>query len=385
MNNKTGILLGFITTILMTSCGKPTQETTPIRKDVIETVFASGVLEAKGTYQLTAQSDGYLTVLNFDEGDLVKQGMVLAVVENQESGFNTESANALYNIAQNNTQSNAPALMQAKNAIVIAKQKMEQDALQEQRYKKLLESNSIAKIDYENMALAYQTSKTNYETALESYKKLQVDAEQQLITNKATKEINAVLKGKNQIKAVVSGKVYKKFKQQGDFVRKGDAIATIGDANTIYAKVNVDESSISKIRVGQMATIQLNTHKDKSYRGKVAEIYHSFDEATQSFVCKITFSEPLDFHIINTQLQTNIVIDTQKNALIIPRNYLDFGDYVSVKSEKEALKVKVTTNFVSSEWVQILSGIDEKTVLITENIASNNMKTSEAGAQMLKQ
>jgi HlyD family secretion protein len=385
MNNKTGILLGFIITILMTSCGKPTQETTPIRKDVIETVFASGILEAKGTYQLTAQSDGYLTVLNFDEGDLVKQGMVLAVVENQESGFNTESANALYNIAQNNTQSSAPALMQAKNAIVIAKQKMEQDALQEQRYKKLLESNSIAKIDYENMALAYQTSKTNYETALESYKKLQVDAEQQLITNKATKEINAVLKSKNQIKAVVSGKVYKKFKQQGDFVRKGDAIATIGDANTIYAKANVDESSISKIRVGQMATIQLNTHKDKSYKGKVAEIYPSFDEATQSFVCKITFSEPLDFHIINTQLQTNIVIDTQKNALIIPRNYLDFGDYVSVKSEKEALKVKVTTNFVSSEWVQILSGIDEKTVLITENIASNNMKTSEAGAQMMKQ
>jgi HlyD family secretion protein len=380
MSHKTGILLGFIITVLMTSCGKPTQETTPIRKDVIETVFASGILEAKGTYQLTAQSDGCLTVLNFDEGDLVKQGMVLAVVENQESGFNTESANALYNIAQNNTQSNAPALMQAKNAIAMAKQKMEQDALQEQRYKKLWESNSIAKIDYENMALAYQNSKINYETALESYKKLQVDAEQQLITNKATKEINAVLKGKNQIKAVVSGKVYKKLKQQGDFVRKGDAIATIGDANTIYAKVNVDESSISKIRVGQMATIQLNTHKDKSYKGKVAEIYPSFDEATQSFICKITFSEPLDFHIINTQLQTNIVIDTQKNALIIPRNYLDYGGFVTVKSQKEP--VKVTTNFVSNEWVQILSGISDTTILITANIAANNIKTSEAGAQM---
>jgi len=38
-----------------------TEETTPIRKDVTETVFASGVLEANNTYSLTAQTDGYLS------------------------------------------------------------------------------------------------------------------------------------------------------------------------------------------------------------------------------------------------------------------------------------------------------------------------------------
>ncbi|MCU0440214.1 MAG: efflux RND transporter periplasmic adaptor subunit [Raineya sp.] len=370
------IILGFV------SCGKKTEETKPIRKDVTETVFASGILEAKGTYYLTAQVEGYLVNINFEEGDLVEEGKILAVIDNKESGFNTQSANELYKLAQSNTQANAPALAQAKTSIDIAKQKMDQDALQEQRYKKLLESNSIARVEYENISLGYQTSKSNYEAALENYKRIQRDAEQQLINNKASRDVNTVVLGKNQIKAVVAGKIYKKNKQVGDFVRKGDIIATIGDAQNIYAKINIDESNISRIKIGQEAVIQLNTQKNKNYMGVVTEIYPSFDETSQSFIAKIAFKDSLDFKIINTQLQTNIMVGFQKNALLIPRNYIDFGGRVQIKGQKE--KIKVKTHIVSSDWVQVLGGIDENTILITENIASNQIKTSEAGSSLMK-
>nr|MCU0322958.1 hypothetical protein [Chitinophagaceae bacterium] len=63
----------------ITSCGKKTQETKPIRKDVTETVFASGILEAKNTYSLTAQADGYLVAVNYNEGDIVETGKILAI------------------------------------------------------------------------------------------------------------------------------------------------------------------------------------------------------------------------------------------------------------------------------------------------------------------
>lgn len=372
-------ILLFSATLLLVSCGKKTQETKPIRKDVTETVFASGILEARGTYSLTAEADGYLVKINFNEGDVVQKGFVLAELDNKESGFNKESAAALYNIAQSNTSTNAPALAQAKTAIDIAKQKMEQDALQEQRYKRLWENNSIAKVDYENALLTYNNSKSNYEAALESYKKLQQDAQQQLISNKATKQVSNIVLSKNNIRAVVSGKVYKKFKEEGDFVKTGDIIATIGDADFIYAKVNVDESNIGKIKIGQDANIQLNTNKDKVYKGKVAEINPSFDEATQSFISKIYLTDTLHFTIVNTQLQTNIIIGIQKNALLIPRNYIDFGGFVQIKNQKE--KTKVQTAFVSGDWVQVLSGIDDNAVLITDNLAGNTVKTSEAGSQ----
>jgi multidrug efflux pump subunit AcrA (membrane-fusion protein) len=378
MKNK--LILSIATACLLTACGKKTQETTPIRKDVIETVFASGILEAKNTYTLKAQTDGYLSAVNFEEGNIVNSGQVLAVVDNKESGFNQESAKDLFDIAQNNTQSNAPALLQAQNAINLNKQKMELDFVQLQRYKKLWEDNSIAKIDLENSELQYKTSKTNYESSLENYKQLKQQAEQQVISNKAVKEVNTIVLGKNQIKAQKSGKIYKKYKQIGDYVTRGEAIALIGEPSEIYAKVNIDESNINRIKVGQEALVQLNTNKDKTYRGTVAEIYPAFDENTQSFICKITLNEALDFTIVNTQLQSNITVATTKNALLIPRNFVDFGGNVEIKGKKE--KVKITTKFASSDWVQVLSGITDNTILITDNLADNKTVTSEVGSQL---
>jgi HlyD family secretion protein len=364
----------------LTSCGKKTQETKPIRKDVTETVFASGILEAKNTFTLKAQTDGYLVAVNFKEGDLINVDKILAVVDNKENNFNSESAKALYDIAQSNTQSSAPALMQTQNTIHINKQKMEQDALQYQRYKKLLEDNSVAKIEFENIELQYKTSKANYESSVEYYKQMKQQAQQSVINNNVAMNVNNTMLNKNQIKSVINGKIYKKYKQIGDYVSRGEAIALIGEASNIYAKVNIDEGNIAKVKLGQEALVQLNTNRDKTYTAKVTEIYPSFDESTQSFICILSFEDVIDFSIINTQLQANIIVPKTKSALLIPRNFIDFGGYVQVKGKEG--KVKVTTNFVSNEWVQIKSGIDENTVLITENIAENKMTTSEVGSQM---
>lgn len=373
-------LTALIVVIIITACGKKTEETKPIRKDVTETIFASGVLEAKNTYSLTAQTDGYLEQINFDEGDIIPVGKVMAVIDNKENNFNTQSAEALYKIAKSNTYANAPALLQAKNTIVVNQTKMEQDKLQYQRYQKLWNENSVAKIDFENAELQYKTSKANYENAIENYKLLQQQAEQSVISNKVQKNINEVLLNHNQIKAVVSGKVYKKYKQIGDYVKKGDIIAQIGEANIIYAKVNIDEGNIDKVKLGQKAVVQLNTNKNKIYEGQVAEIYPSFDESSQSFICKIALPKLPNTVIINTQLQANIIVSSTKNALVIPRNYIDFGGNVQIKGKKE--KTKVTTKFISSLWVEIIDGIDENTTLLTEDISDNKMNTSEVGSQI---
>jgi multidrug efflux pump subunit AcrA (membrane-fusion protein) len=366
--------------VVFASCGKKMAETKPIRKDVTETVFASGVLEAKNTYNLTAQTDGYLRQVNFEEGDLVKAGQLLAAMDNQENRFNQASASDLFAIAQANTSYNAPALLQAQNTININKVKMEQDLVQYQRYQKLWEANSIAKIDLENMELQYKTAQANYESALENYRQLKQQATQQLISSKAQKKVNTVLVNNNQIRALVGGKVYKKYKQVGDYVKRGEVIAAIGDAGSIYAKVNIDESNIAKVKLGQPTSIQLNVNKGKLYQGTVAEINPAFDEAAQSFVCKIAFTDSLDFRITGTQLQCNITVETYKNALLIPRNYLDFGGHVMIKGQKQP--TKIVTKFISNQWVQVLSGIDDNTVLVTENIQANKTTTSEVGAQM---
>lgn len=376
---KQQVLILFIL-VMLNSCGRKTEQTKPIRKDVTETVFASGILEANGTYNLTAQNEGYLSEVNFNEGDLIKKGATLAVIDNKQNNFSSASSDALYEIAKKNISDNAPSILQAQNSLNLTRQKMQLDSSLHEKYELLLSSNSVSKSEYDNVKIQHETSRANYLNSVENYKLIKQQAKQSLITNEAQKKIGKIVTRNNEIIALSNGKIYKKFKQRGDYVRKGDIIATVGDAEFIYAKVNIDEGNIEKVKIGQEAIVKLNVDKEKTYQGIVSEISPSFDEATQSFVCKVTFNEPLDFKIVNTQLQSNIIIEKTKNALLIPSNYIDFAGDVQVKGKEE--KTRVTTKFVSNEWVQVLNGIDENTILITHNIKENNVTTSEVGSQL---
>ena len=109
--------------------------------------------------------------------------------------------------------------------------------------------------------------------------------------------------------------------------------------------------------------IELNIQKDKKYKGKVTEIYPAFDEKSQSFYCKVEFVDTLDFKISGTQLQVNIIIKNKENVLVIPRKYLSYGNIVTLKGGE---KKNVKTGFISNEWVEIISGIEEKTIILTE-------------------
>ncbi|WP_298265118.1 HlyD family efflux transporter periplasmic adaptor subunit [uncultured Lutibacter sp.] len=363
MRDSIKTIFFFTSLILIGSCGKQITETKPIRKDVIETVFASGVLVPENQYNLTSLSDGYIKNLNINEGDIVTTNQLLAIVDNEQSIINAQSADKLLTIAAANTNPNAPALKQAEINLELAKQKLIQDEKQENRYKKLYKLNSVSKLEYENIALNLENSKTNFLSLKENYKLLKQQADQQLIIQKSQKDANNVSKKYNEIKAIVSGKVYELKKELGDYIRKGDIIAVIGNEEKLYALLSVDESNISKVKLGQTVIIQLNTQLQKNYNGIVTEIYPSFDEQTQSFYCKVVFESELDFNISGTQLQGNIIIESKNNVLVIPRNYLGYGNKVKLKGGSETI---VETGFISNDWAEIVNGLDENTIIIAD-------------------
>lgn len=363
MKTNRYFIMAFAAFVLLNSCGKKFTETKPEYRNITETVFASGVLVPENQYNLTAQSDGYLISLNFEEGDIVKTGDLLAEIDNKTYDINVVGANQLLDIAISNLSPSAPALKQIETNLLIADQKMKQDEIQVERYKKLYDANSVSKLEYENTLLAFETSKANYKALQENYKLQEQQAAQQLINQETQSGINKVLQGNNELRAVIGGKVYNKFKELGDYVRRGEIIAVIGSPENLYAKLSIDESSISNVRVNQQVIIQLNTNKSKNYKGVISEVYPSFDIQTQSFSSKAIFTDSLDFLMSGTQVQANIIIENKDNVLVIPRKYLDFGNTVLVKNEGE---VKVKTGFISNEWVEILSGINENSVIQAE-------------------
>ncbi len=354
------LLLAF-SLLSLYSCSNE-EETTPVVQDIKELVFASGELQWDDAYNLTAQTDGILINADFEIGNEVKKGDLLAKVDNKNSAINTQTAAEQLSISNINVSAKSPALLQLQENISIAEKKYAQDKFQEQRYKELYESESVAKVEYENMTLNAESSLANLNALKKQEELLLQQAKQQLINAKSQLLNNQVYQDYNNIQATESGTVIKKMKTNGDFVRKGEVIATIANHKKVEGVLNVDENNIDKVKIGQSVFIKLNTNKEKVYEGKVTEILSAFDEQTQSFICKVQFNETMNSTLYGTQLEANILIGEKKDALLIPRIYVDFGNKVNVKGEQKSVTIK--TGIISSEYVEVLDGIDKNTVLL---------------------
>jgi multidrug efflux pump subunit AcrA (membrane-fusion protein) len=347
--------------LLFLSCGK-NEEIKPIRQDIQELVFASGQLEWDDSYNVIAQTDGVLGKVVFEVGQPVTKGMIIASIDNKVNEVNAESAQEQLVISNQNVTANAPALLQLEQNIQFAQSKYLQDKKQAERFERLQQNNIGSKVEYENAQLAAKNSLANLKALQKQYDLLKQQAQQQLIASRAQLKSNKVLQGYNSVVVAESGTVVKKFKNQGDYVKKGDVIATIGNQQKVEAVLNVDENSIGKVKLGQTVYVKLNTEKSKVYNGKVTEILSAFDVQSQSFICKVTFNEPIAQSLFGTQLEANILVAEMKNALLIPRNYMGFGNKVNVKGKEENVILK--TGIISTDYVEVLDGLSETDVLL---------------------
>ena len=347
--------------LLVVACGKG-EEIQPKLQDIKELVFASGTLEWDNAYNLTAQTDGIISEVNFEVGSKVVKGKSVAEINNEQNRINVQTTQEQLQIAAENVTDKAPALLQLTENIQFAESKHAQDNVQVERYRKLFESQSVSKLELENITLTAKNSLANLNALKKQYAQVLQAAKQQYITQKGQLRNNEAIQNYNHVYVAMSGTVIKKLKSNGDYVRKGDVIAVIADASKVEGLLNVDENSIDKIKLGQVVFVQLNTNKQKVFKGKVSEILSSFDAASQSFICKVLFDAPLATSYYGTQLEANILIGEKKNALLIPKSYLDYGNKVHLKSSDQLVKIR--TGIVSSEYVEVLSGITKNDVLL---------------------
>src|SRR5205807_10133495 len=124
----------------ITSC-KNGNSIHPQRKDIIETVYASGKIMADSEYTVYALNAGTVIKKLVKEGDIVNKNQVLYIINNTAPKARLDAANVAYNNARQNLSSNSRVLSDLKIAMQNADIKFSNDSLQYTRLKNLWAQN----------------------------------------------------------------------------------------------------------------------------------------------------------------------------------------------------------------------------------------------------
>jgi RND family efflux transporter MFP subunit len=206
-----------------------------------------------------------------------------------------------------------------------------------------------------------------------------LQAQTQMISSqKAVAQMRAQL-AKTIIKAPFSGTIDEVFVEKGQVVAPSQqGLMRIVNLGNMYVSTTVPESYIGKLKVGTEVDVLLKS-LNKTYKGKVRQVGNFINPNNRSFGIEVSVPNPENLLRPNQVANLKIMDYSNKNTIVVPTNVVqeDGGKnkFVFVVSNSNgktgtAKKVIVNVGKSSNNVTEILSGLSENDIIVTEGVNS---------------
>ncbi|UJP63643.1 efflux RND transporter periplasmic adaptor subunit [Mongoliitalea daihaiensis] len=349
-------------TFLLYSCGKSEETINPTRTNISESVFASGIIKAKGQYQAYANTSGVLRELLLNEGDLVQEGQVILEISNDATRLSRESAELARKYADKKEYE--LKLKDLEVTIQLAKSRYENDSLLLKRQENLWSQGIGKAIDLEQRQLAFENSKSLYRSSNLRYE----DFKNEIAFNERNAGKNLAISQSYEqdlfLKSKLDGKIYALLVEKGEIVTPQTPLAIIGHADDFILEMQIDEYDIAKIKLGQRVLVQMDSYRGEIFEATLVKINPMLNERSKSFTVEAMFDNRPEILYPNLNFEANILIQTREDVLTIPRSYL-LNESTVLDASGDTLRVE--TGLKNYQIVEIVNGITEQTKLKKPN------------------
>ncbi len=255
-----------------------------------QTISGPGLVEPLSEdIKLGSELSGKLKSVYVEEGDHIARGQLLAELQNDDYRAHIGSAEAQV-IAKEATLrkvlngARVQERLQARSSVRAAEAVMNNARAEMERRQKLFAAGVISREENERYAREYDVAKARYEEATEHHSLVddrareedQAFAEADLRLARASLEEARARYAKTLLKAPIDGTVLRKHHRNGESVSNSstvpDPIVTIGDKNILRVRVDVDETEIGKVQVGQRAYVTADAFAGQKFWGRVVRV-----------------------------------------------------------------------------------------------------------------
>jgi HlyD family secretion protein len=235
-------------------------------RDITETVTASGKVYPEIEVKVSPDISGEVVDLLVEEGDTVKQGQVVARIYADIYASQRDQASA--GVAQMQAQvANSRAQLGALKATV------DQAEVTYNRQKSLLDQKVISRAEFEQADQAYKTARANYNAAVEGIRANEASVRSAMASlNRASKDVSRATITAPMTGVVSSLSVKKGERVVGTAQMAGTEMMRVADLNSIEVRVDVGESDIPKVKLGDTALVEVDAFNNRKFKGIVYKI-----------------------------------------------------------------------------------------------------------------
>jgi HlyD family secretion protein len=312
------------------------------RQDLMSVVSASGEIKPKVYVNIGANAFGKITHLYVKEGDRVRRGQMLAQLENVQPSADLNATQASLEASQTDTVAAEAALNTSLADLNRAKSDAEKSQLDWTRAQGLYQAALIAKSDYDSQKAAWQTAQAGLaqaEARVAQAKAQKDSAERHIALNRANLTHAADVLQKTTYAAPFDGMITNLPVREGETVvigiqnSPGSTLMTIADMSVITAEVQMDETDIVSVKLGQPAEVSIDAMPKRTFKAFVTQIgdnaivrstgvstsqQTSASQEAKDFKVVVTLQDPPADLRPGLSATAKVTTATRGNALAIP-------------------------------------------------------------------
>ena len=340
---------------------------------VNRTITADGTLFPENQWNVMPNITAPVQKFLANRGDHVREGQLLAVLENKGLVASAAANKSQIDQAQANLvlteQASIPeAVVKAQTDVASDKEQLDAAQRLYDSRRQLLEQGALARKSVDDAAVALAAAKAQYETAQEHLRTLQAAGKQSQI-EAAKAQVASATAQYNSSQAQVTyseihspgaGVVADRPLYPGDIATQGIPLFVVMDISRVVARLNVPQAQASAIRSGQPATVTL-ADTGEEFKGTVTTVSPATDPQSATLQVWVTIPNPGEKLKPGASVHAGIVTETIKNALLVPVTALlpgeEGGQAVLVVIDGVAHKRPVQLGVRQGDKVQVLTGV----------------------------
>jgi multidrug efflux pump subunit AcrA (membrane-fusion protein) len=393
-----------------------TTETAPIAvttatataREVPSFIQATGSLIADESSDVAPQTSGQVVATPVGVGAFVRQGAVIARLNDRDARLRLQQAQAgvqqaIAGVRQaearlglrpggNFDASSIPEVRAANANLEQAQAELRLAEANERRYRELVETGDVAVSVYDQYRTARDTARARVNnarqqlaaevnTARQSNQAIQT-AEAAVASARAQAAIAQKAVADTSIRAPYAGYISNRPVAVGEYVTPASSVATVLRTNPIKLQVQVQEAEAPHITPGMGVSLEVDAYRDRKFAGQVTAVNPAIDPASRSATVEAAI-ENGDNALRSGMFATvrivrqggNRAVFVPRSAILADQNTQSYRVFV-IQGDTAKLRV-VQIGSEEGDTVQILSGVNAD-----EQVATSNLQQLYEGARV---